>query len=479
MGISKNRKLAFFAVLFFIIGAIGLIFSEKIKLTSYDYWWHLKTGEWITNNKQIPTHDIFGWYGIENNLKWISHEWLSALAIYGTTKLIGINLGGFIFALVEVLLLFLLLFLFNKRNYQNNIILSMIWIFVGTMIFSGFINPRPYLISYILFATTIYLCEQLRKNESSKKIYLLPIVSLLWTNFHGGSSNLVYIIPLCYLVPNLFDIKLYRLRTNKLTSKQIKKYTTNIVLSILMLAINPNGLDMILYPYVNMLDNTMQQYIAEWQALDLKTDLILGLFIFSIIFIGMFTKKDLKITDCILLFFFIILSFRSVRFIPMLYIVASFYVFKYIKQIRIKKLLYDLQIIFLLSGIVCLVFAIGIIGLNYNEIEMKKLISDEVTETIKENNYKKIFNEYGLGGYLIYNDIKVFIDGRADMYSSNIFENHMEMEVLRTNIKEDFEKYGFDAFIVSKETILDNYFKSSDDYKLIAEDEKISLYESI
>ena len=51
------------------------IFFISLGCNGNDYWWHFKIGEYITNTGEIPKTGVFSWYAIENNLKWISHEW--------------------------------------------------------------------------------------------------------------------------------------------------------------------------------------------------------------------------------------------------------------------------------------------------------------------------------------------------------------------------------------------------------------------
>ncbi len=37
-----------------------------------------------------------------------------------------------------------------------------------------------------------------------------------------------------------------------------------------------------------------------------------------------------------------------------------------------------------------------------------------------------VFNEYGMGGYLIFNHVRPFIDGRADMYGDDFVDSYMK-----------------------------------------------------
>ncbi|MDE5586898.1 MAG: hypothetical protein K2I72_00840, partial [Bacilli bacterium] len=61
-----------------------IIFCISIFLFSYgsDFYWHLKVGEYISSHHKIPFTDIFSWYGSNNHLPWISHEWLFEVFIY-------------------------------------------------------------------------------------------------------------------------------------------------------------------------------------------------------------------------------------------------------------------------------------------------------------------------------------------------------------------------------------------------------------
>ena len=136
MDMSKYRKFILISLVVSSIGVIMLLSSCNIKMISYDFWWHIKTGEWIVENNQIPTNDIFSWYGMRENLSWISHEWLSALLIYGMTFLFGIDLGGWLFVWICLLGLMTLLVMFNKKRYRNNCIFSFLWIILGIIIFS-------------------------------------------------------------------------------------------------------------------------------------------------------------------------------------------------------------------------------------------------------------------------------------------------------------------------------------------------------
>ena len=117
---EKNKKQYIQFGIFFISVFISIC---CIPIYSDDYWWHVMTGEWIIQNNKVPTNDIFSWYGMENNLSWISHEWLSALVLYVITKIFGIHLVGCFFVLLTMILL---LSLFLCLYYIKLVVIEMI-----------------------------------------------------------------------------------------------------------------------------------------------------------------------------------------------------------------------------------------------------------------------------------------------------------------------------------------------------------------
>lgn len=474
---TKKINVGELSLILFIVGMILLIFIGKI--TTYDYWWHTKVGEYIINTKNIPKTGIFSWYALENNLNWISHEWLSEVVIYLCSK-IGL-IGAYLFIIINLLILFVFIFKKNIKNILNNYLYALIWIIIGCLLFASFSNARPHMISFNLLAFSIYIILKFREDESYKGIYLIPIISLLWSNFHGGSSNLPYVLCFIVLITGLFNFKYKKITFKKLSKKQVKTFILIIILSIIAIAINPHGLKMITYPYVNMSDTTMLNAIYEWKAPDIKilSELFIFIEIFAIIFV-LFLTDEVDFTDFALLGAFIYLTLKSIRFSALLYIVATFIIFKYVKPTNTPKIKECLTKIMFRTGIIAIIiYIISLGGIIKNPFDYN--ISDKVITAIKNENPKRLYNDYNLGCYLIYNGIPVFIDGRADMYSKYTLKDAINLDNLADDPEKIIKKYNFDLFVIESDSSLSYYFKNSDEYKLIIEDKKdnVTVYKPI
>lgn len=329
------------------------------------------------------------------------------------------------------------------------------------LILANKILPRPHLISYILFLVTILIAFQIQKGKSNKLIFLVPIISILWSNIHGGSSNLSYIIYGIFLLDSI------RRKDKELS----KKYLTALVLSLLFIVINPHGIKMIFYPYQNMTYKVMLYCIDEWQRLNIFSidGIFYLLFIISIIHILFKNRKQVSLLTILLISIFTLLAIKSTRFMPYLLIVSTSIIPNYIQTSKFKI---DIIPIFIFVVLVFIILTITIVIPQVNN--SFKRISDDMIKYLKEKENLVLYNSYNLGGYLIYKDIPVFIDSRADIYINCNFSDACQIEKgYQPNL---LEKYNFNTLIIENKSGAYSYLKNNDNYELYMQDKNNSLF---
>ena len=172
---------------------MGLLMSLS-PISDNDYFWHTVVGFWINKNKAIPTHELFSWYG---NYSWTAHEWLTEFIMYK----IG-PVGAIIAMMLIFLALYFLMFKMLKINFKKLLDFKLCYLLLMTVFFMV-TGPRPYIISLVFFAYLIYVLFSYIDNEKpvfNKLIWTIPILQVLWVNFHGGSSSLPYIFLIGVLI---------------------------------------------------------------------------------------------------------------------------------------------------------------------------------------------------------------------------------------------------------------------------------------
>lgn len=476
---------------FSLFGILCLLAMVNIVYpTDYDYFFHYFTGEYIVKNHQIPTTAIGSWYGLENSLPWISHEWLFGLMFYLIAQIGGEQL-------VSLMPLFILSgiiiwLVWTQRNrLSKNIVFTCFMIFILAYDLRIGYSPRPHLFAY-LFTIALYLILNRDLEKQDNSIYLLIPLTILWVNFHGGSYMLLFVMAGMSFFWETFKFDFKNYRADIIFSKQNKKRWIVLLLSAFTVLLNGHGINMILYPLTNMSDDVMQSVIQEWFAPDLKNASYYPFYACALItMIGfIFTKKKIRLFDLFFWLGMLALSLRSMRFIPQFTIAAFLIGFRYcdgIPNLITKKNLVNITMVAIigLTGAVTMLNLMNNFELykdNGNRIMINRnvLPGDEVIDKIKEVKPKRLFNMYGAGGYLLYNHINTFIDGRADIFSAYNLSDYITISRYKNGAEELLNKYNFDYLLVENTTSLSEHIKTTNGkYKVIKEDNNYTLYENL
>ena len=142
-----------------------------------------------------------------------------------------------------------------------------------------------------------------------------------------------------------------------------------------------------------------------------------------------------------------------------------------------------------------LIIFIGLIGLfgikkNYNEkyINGKKYPVSAVKYIKKNLDYKNIrmYNDYDIGGYILFNDIPVFIDPRCDLYfkefnnkNLDIFDDSIMLYKKLDSYKSIFKKYNIDHVLLKKNDKLFYVISADSNYEIIYKDKYFVLFKDI
>lgn len=485
----------FFLLLICICPLVIIVYCFSSGINGNDFWWHIKVGENILMTKAVPTKDIFSWYGTALGIDWTAHEWLSDVLFYIVFKLFG-NIGIFLLSVLASCGLYGLMLGAGKKYIRKNVLLSGVFFSLFAVLTSLFFYGRPHIFSFFLLYFELKILYEFYENPETKAVYCLPVIAVIWSNMHGGSSNLSYILCIIFLAVGLVDCNYGRIEAKRFRKEAAVKLTIVTVLTVLGLLINPIGYRVIIYPYTNMSDTLSMTLISEWRAPDAKVigNLILYFLPIFLMTIGLIAeKKKIRLIDLVVMFAFLFLFFRSARFIILWYIAAVFYAFRYMPELKIKSVTSrrDKCAVWLIVLFYSIIVAMGIkdtVSTYMNDELIIKAVSDEAMGVIKEDAPERIFNDYNLGEALIFYDIPVFFDARADLYAqNNIMADGVSLMFLEqansssktayVDVNMLIEKYNFDAIVILKTRPLYSYIVSHPEkYELIYDEAEVAYY---
>lgn len=440
-----------------------------------DYPWHIKVGEFTVNNGVIPG-EIFSWLPEREGAKTMFHEWLSGVVLY-TLHSVG-DADGAVYVGICTFVFFAVV-LFGNRDlfYKSGNIIAPI--LTGALTAVGIFevcSARPHMIGLILFASALVILRKYYDNPGYKLIWLMPFITVLWANTHGGTVLFSVALPLGYLLCSAIEINVGRLFLNKKPKKQIITFAAVSAADLLAGLINPYGAELYLFPLVYN-NEACKKFIVEWQRGTLTEGFaVIGLIVLTLIVL--FSKKKINIKDFGLVAVFLLMGLIYRRFgawaAVVLAVFAAEYLFDGEKRHKLKL---SLIAAVLMSCVV--LFATLTFAAKKTSETPDDLLSAEMDAAIDELQPKRMFNGYNDGGVLIYNDYKVFIDSRAEA-AADIIEETIRFSTCSLSLEEMNEfvdRYDFDAFFVAKDDRVNIYLQLTDGCRLVYEDDTYALYE--
>lgn len=443
----KKIPYKFTLVLFFIFIFFFLL-NNSFGYLDPDFGWHLKVGEEILQNKDIPHVNYYNYTIFGQN--WVDHEWLMDAITYFIFSSLNYTFLNIFFALIIIFVLIIQLF-FAFKNYakNNNDIFLLIFLqLFGIMGMSAHLGVRMQEITllFLLFLTiTIYYFNKYKRNSI---LWVLIPLFFIWANLHAGfligffilfaffvvKSFEILVIKKVYFYSRVFDSDLL------LSWKNIFWFCIFSLLAFAGTLLNPYKLELYSFLsgykdtyYLTHIDEWLPQYFYPYMPFQIFYIALIVIIIFYLMYYSV-KKREIKINiwDICITFFFIFLSIKSKRHFPLLYIISlpmAFYFMRSffdVSNITIKnKYKYIISIYFYSS--VILLIALFAISTKYTNKPFESFCHRYPCRAIKflKENYEydeyNIYNNYDWGGYLIweYPERKLFIDGRLPQFEFN------------------------------------------------------------
>ncbi|MGA2436374.1 MAG: hypothetical protein ABSG25_13945 [Bryobacteraceae bacterium] len=153
----------------------------KYLLGDGDTGWHLRTGEWILQNGRVPDRDLFSF--TKAGQPWYAWEWLWDATFAKLYQFGGLT-AVIIASIAIICATYAVLYRLMRRKCGNGLL--SIAVLVPVMAASSIHwLARPHLVTLLFFAIWYSILERVH-DGNRKLLWLLPAITVLWTNLHGG-----------------------------------------------------------------------------------------------------------------------------------------------------------------------------------------------------------------------------------------------------------------------------------------------------
>lgn len=411
---------------FYIFIGLIVLGSSFSKIADLDFWWHLKTGQIILQQKAFLYHDIYSFTAAGR--EYIDHEWLFQVIQYVTYSLVGP--AGI--TLLKSLIL-ILIYCVNASVLQKNNISPFLSTGVLILSISGalirFIE-RPEIFTTLFLILTYVIIDSYLRNGQRRILFILPLLYLVWANTHAAVI-LGLFLQMTFLAGLLIESKLKKLNYPvyySLQPSQLKTLAIFFGLSLLITGVNPYGYRMLKVPFelTRIIDSGILKN-QEWQQ---PSPILLPFFYVCLLFTFIVHITQFRRLHVIHFLFAAFLGYISLKYVrnvgifcmmmpilvaPSLSVLAS-----KTNVVRWGTIGAAVGLLFILLRAYPFEFGIGEASYFPNQI---------VRFTKEENLQGHMLNSYGFGGYLIWTlfpERKVFIDGRNEVYLPLLKRLHKE-----------------------------------------------------
>lgn len=452
------------------IGVFVLLLT-LLPLTDSDYFWHLKTGEYIVAHAALPAGDVFSYTRAGH--PWVLHEWLFEVLLYAVSA--GFGTTG-VRVLAAALIMAALALSFTTARRLASAAAAWAPLLIGTYTFATGMSPRPQLLTYVCFAYYLAVLLRFKYEHATKALFVLPLVMVVWVNAHAAYAvgiALVLLFTACEWI-----VWASGSARDPAAKQRLVRLTQAVCLVVLASLANPGLFERWSYP-LQVVGMEVNQFIQEWQSPDFHQAESQAYLVLVLMFFVTSAYNSCKpdLTELALPLVFIVAAYVSKRHLPLA--VLALVPFTALALTRgpsaaIKAFVLGLKPVrwymarrskgrelgsyeYGLNWLVACTIAVAVpVYVHGNQLQSghqpDKVQAEAAVDFIVARGLGgKLLNEYSDGGYLIYRlapHAKVTVDGRADMYGDQFIKEYMHVYQGAADWQAKFERLGVDLAVL-------------------------------
>ena len=487
--LSSRRLLVFvFMLVIFTIAARPI--------TDPDFWWHLKTGQYLVETRSIPHTDIFS--TVRLGSEWIAHEWGSEVFIYSIYRALGY--GGLIIAFAILIAISFWIAYRRCQKHAPHPYVAGFAVILGAVATLPTWGVRPQIFSILFASIFLGILDSYSHNQKHRAIWWLVPLMIVWTNMHAG-----FAVGIAFIMLTMFGVVLDGLLLRRQGVGDIVQALLPISLVLLAciaaVCVNPNGVRLFSYPFETLTSRTMMQYIQEWRSPDFHEPMFQALSLMILLTFSALalSKKRARPSEILLLIATGWLTLRSSRNMPFFVLVAipllaehswswitSHSWGEWLKKpedvaaetkIRLKLVLNVLLLV--IAPLALVTLRVQRTVASQPDAEVKEYPSVAV-DFVKANQLAQpIYNEYAWGGYLIwrlYPEYKVYIDGRADVYGDSMIDEFLDIHEGGPAWRRKLDQRGIRTVLVKPDVPLASLLREDREWRNVFEDKQAIIF---
>lgn len=472
MRAKRRSKMKYAWLIILIMGARFLVTAVEFPPGDGDLAWQRWLGRTILASHRIPRAlgaEAFSAVGAS----WTPQEWLFSIAAALGEQPFEWKLFAVAVALCATITLVLIAYRAARRGSQA-VDVAMVTAAAGAALFDSF-GVRAQVVAWPMLALFMVLSD-----NDGPGIWATVPVAALWSNFHASAM----------LAPLLVGAAcIGRLLEDRAWTPRVGRAAGVTVACGAAICCNPFGIGLPLYA-ISLFNSPIKAYISEWKATDL------GEFAFSagalplllgIVILGAFSRSRRAITteDMLIFAAFTYLLLSAGRNVPIFAIVAAPLCARMLTQVWVRpsqeapstKLdrIADIALPVLTAVMTVLVVYKLLASPERTRLTMPFREVDTLAKMPGE--HRIMCGDFAWCSYFMGKpNQRVFLDGRADPYPPNIWDEFALVAYLRSGWRDVLDRNHINAVIAARDTGIDQALALTHNWRDAEHDAKFRLW---
>jgi len=440
--------------------------------TDPDLWWHLANGRLLLQ-AGWPRVDAYSFSAAGH--VWVMHEWLADLVMYQLSRVGGLPLLVAGFAALITAAAGCLYLLLRSTGLPSSA--AAVLTLIGALAGSTTWGARPQVFNLVLFGALVGFLLRYRRGRLGAW-WVIPLL-WVWANLHSAFVAGVILIGLFLLGEGWAALREEGLRRRWI------ELAGALLAGLAVSLINPYGVQTLLFPLGTLTSPLIQNNIQEWASPDFHSmaGRLLELLLF-VILLGLATGRVRATpTEWCWALGFLFLALASQRHVPLFVLAAAPLIgrcahaalqavpapwprtrtvsARHAAVVARPWSPQPSRVLPAVNALLIIVVAAGMIAYralpNLTPAGEAGAVAGAFpasgTQALEAlGRPLRIFNEYAYGGYLIYQlfptGSRVFIDGRVEVYGSQLFAQYLSVAYATTEWRSVIERYDPDAIVL-------------------------------
>jgi len=393
-----------------LVAFAALLFAPQI-FNDGDTYWHVAAGLRMLSDGALIARDPFSY--TFSGAPWTAHEWLSEIVMALAWRAGGWGGVQVLFAGAFSLTAFLM-FINLRRWFGGLASLAVSMLALACMAPS--LLARPHLLALplvVLWTTELVLARAQHRAPRWQSAAIMT----LWVNLHGGFA-------IGFLLLAAFAVEAVVEERDKRAT--ILRWAGFGVASLAAALINPHGLEGLLFPF-RLLSLTQLSHIGEWGPADFSTLAPFEAVLIGGAYVLLSRGARIPVPRLLMTLLFLHLALAHERHVILFAAVVPL-----LLAGPVSKALADLPMssvpIELRPGAL---FSLAMAGLAAFRLSLPlpyggALVTPDhaLARVPQALRGQPVLNDYGFGGYLIFEGVRPFIDSRAELYGDRFLANY-------------------------------------------------------